>query len=109
MKIADAFLGFFIVLGALGIVIASTVYFSWAYSLVLLKGYNWFLISATGIPLQQIQIAAAVAMISSVISSVRSIIKPEDTRSTGERVGDFIGLLCGPWGLLLFLWILTLL
>ena len=109
MSTADCLTGFFAVCLAILLVVVSTVYFSWAYSLVILKGYNWFLADLIGIKFTQISVAAAIAMISNIVGLNKSLVRPTDTRSIGEKAGGFLGVIISPWVLLFFLWILTLL
>jgi hypothetical protein len=109
MSAGECLTGFFTVCVAILLIVVSTAYFSWAYSLVILKGYNWFLADLIGIKFTQLSIAAAIAMISNIIGLNKSLCRPADTRSAGEKIGGFLGVLISPWGLLLFLWILTLL
>jgi hypothetical protein len=109
MSAGECLTGFFAVCIAILLVGVSTAYFSWAYSLVILKGYNWFLADLIGIKFTQVSIAAAIAMFSNIIGLNKSLVRPTDTRSIGEKAGGFLGIIISPWVLLLFLWILTLL
>lgn len=89
--------------------IALIPYCVWAYSYVLLTGYNWFFVELIGIKFAQIHFAALSSMV--YLLRTTSISFKKDDRESDDMptmIGKLIAYGIGPWISLLVLYIFTL-
>ena len=91
---------FLVVIGAIAAFGGVILYSIWANALVGMYLWQWFVVPFDIKPLSMAH-AWGLSILSCLWTHQTYTWKGEDTRSTSQKIGEFIGALIGPWILLL--------